>query len=125
MFRIHIKRIIPLDKFFVDRVINVWNALPSTVKFTSSLDVFRNSIEKTVFFLVFLSVTCYILHVRYPVTILLNVLGQLLVFLSDLAVLLYSTVLMWMRILLYYWANKMMMVIRLGKYAYFIVMLGK
>jgi len=62
------------------------------------------------------------LHVRYPVTILLNVLGQLLVFLSDLAVLLYSTVLMWMRILLYYWANKMMMVIRLGKYAYFIVL---
>jgi len=30
----------------------------------------------------------------YPVTVLLNVLGQLLVFLSDLAVLLFSTALM-------------------------------
>ena len=31
--------------FFVDRVINVWNALPSTTNF-ASLNVFRNSIEK-------------------------------------------------------------------------------
>ena len=48
-------------------------------------------------------------YVAYPVTVLLNVLGQLLVFLSDLAVLLFSTVLMLMYILLYYWAYKMMM----------------
>ena len=33
------------QKFFVDRVIYVWNALPSTVNFTS-LNVFRNSTEK-------------------------------------------------------------------------------
>ena len=33
------------QKFFVDRVINVWNALPSTINF-SSLNVFRNSTEK-------------------------------------------------------------------------------
>ena len=33
------------QKFFVDRVINVWNALPSTTNF-ASLNVFRNSIEK-------------------------------------------------------------------------------
>ena len=33
------------QKFFVERVINVWNALPSTVNFTS-LNVFRNSVEK-------------------------------------------------------------------------------
>ena len=38
-----------------------------------------------------------------------NVLGQLLVFLSDLAVLLFQIVFMQMCILLYYWANKMMM----------------
>jgi len=46
----------------------------------------------------------------YPVggvlTVLLHVLGQLLVFLSDLAVLHFKIVLMC--ILLYYWANKMM-----------------
>ena len=45
----------------------------------------------------------------YPVAVLLNVLGQLLVFLSDLAVLLFSGVLMLMFILLYCLANKMMM----------------
>jgi len=47
----------------------------------------------------------------YPVTVLLHVLGQLLVSLSDLAVLLFSTVSMQMCILLYYniGANKMMM----------------
>ena len=45
----------------------------------------------------------------YPVAVLLNVLGQLLVFLSDLAVLLFSVVLMLMFILLYCLANKMMM----------------
>jgi len=33
------------QKFFVDRVINVWNTLPSTINF-ASLNVFRNSIEK-------------------------------------------------------------------------------
>ena len=33
------------QKFFVDKVINVWNALPSTTNF-ASLNVFRNSIEK-------------------------------------------------------------------------------
>ena len=33
------------QKFFVDKVINVWNALPSTANF-ASLNVFRNSIEK-------------------------------------------------------------------------------
>jgi len=33
------------QKFFVDRVINVWNALPSTTNF-ASLNVFRNSIKK-------------------------------------------------------------------------------
>ena len=33
----------------VDRVINVWNALPSTANCTS-LNFFKNSIEKTVFF---------------------------------------------------------------------------
>jgi len=47
----------------------------------------------------------------YPVTVLLHVLGQLLVFLSDLAVLLFSIVSMQTRILLYYWADKMMMMI--------------
>ena len=47
----------------------------------------------------------------YPANVLLHVLGQLLVFLSDLAVLLFSTVLMQMCILLYYWADKMMMMI--------------
>jgi len=45
----------------------------------------------------------------YPVTVLLHVLGQLLVFLLDFAVLLFPIVLMQMCILLYYWANKMMM----------------
>jgi len=36
-----------MDKlqFFVDRVTNVWNALPSTTNF-AALNVFRNSIEK-------------------------------------------------------------------------------
>jgi len=33
------------QNFFVDRVMNVWNALPSTVNF-ASLNVFRNSTEK-------------------------------------------------------------------------------
>jgi len=42
----------------------------------------------------------------YQVTVLLHVLGQLLVFLSDLAVLLFSIVLMLMCILLYYWEIK-------------------
>jgi len=42
----------------------------------------------------------------YPVTVLLHVLGQPLVFLSDLAVLLFSIVLMLMCILLYYWEIK-------------------
>jgi len=41
----------------------------------------------------------------YPATVLLHVLGQLLVFLSDLAVLLFSIVSMQMCILLYYWAR--------------------
>ena len=36
------------QKFFVDRVINVWNALPSTTNF-ASLNVFKNSIEKVDF----------------------------------------------------------------------------
>ena len=36
------------QKFFVDRVINVWNALPSTVNF-SKLSVFRSSIAKVDF----------------------------------------------------------------------------
>ena len=36
------------QKFFVDRVINAWNALPSTTNF-ASLNVFRNSIEKVDF----------------------------------------------------------------------------
>jgi len=36
------------QKFFVDRVINVWNALSSTANF-ASLSVFRNSIEKVDF----------------------------------------------------------------------------
>ena len=35
------------QKFFVDRVINVWNALPSTTNF-ASLNVFRNSIERLI-----------------------------------------------------------------------------
>ena len=33
------------QKFFVDRVINVWNLLPCTTNF-ASLNVFRNTIEK-------------------------------------------------------------------------------
>jgi len=33
------------QRFFVDRVINVWNALPSTVNFTS-LNILRNSFEQ-------------------------------------------------------------------------------
>ena len=37
------------QKFFVDRVVNVWNALPSTVNF-STLTAFRNSIDKVDFF---------------------------------------------------------------------------
>jgi len=36
------------QKFYVDRVINVWNALPSTVNF-SKLSVFRSSIAKVDF----------------------------------------------------------------------------
>ena len=36
------------QKFFVDRVISVWNALPSTVNF-SKLSVFRSSIAKVDF----------------------------------------------------------------------------
>jgi len=50
----------------------------------------------------------------YPVTVLLNVLGQLLMFLWDF-VLLFQIVLMYVCIMLYYWANKMMMMIRFGK----------
>ena len=42
----------------------------------------------------------------YPVTVLLNVLGQLLVFLLSCSS---KIVFMQMYILLYYWANKMMM----------------
>jgi len=42
----------------------------------------------------------------YPVTVLLNVLGQLLVFLPSCSS---KIVFMQMYILLYYWANKMMM----------------
>jgi len=36
------------QKFFVDKVINVWNALPSTTNF-ASLNVFRNIMEKVDF----------------------------------------------------------------------------
>ena len=36
------------QKFFADRVVNVWNALPSTVNF-STLTAFRNSINKVDF----------------------------------------------------------------------------
>jgi len=48
----------------------------------------------------------------HPVTVLLNVLGQLLVFLSDLDV---RIVFMQMCILLYYSANKMMMMMNAEK----------
>jgi len=37
------------QKFFVDRVINVWNTLPSTTNF-ASLNVFGHSIEKIDFY---------------------------------------------------------------------------
>jgi len=54
----------------------------------------------------------------YPVNVLIYVLVQLLVFLSDLAVLLFSTVLMYMCKLLYYWANKMMMMMMMMKFTH-------
>jgi len=50
----------------------------------------------------------------YPVSVLLHVVGQLLVFLSDLAVLLFSIVLMLIYVLLYPWANKIMMIYKIG-----------
>ena len=56
----------------------------------------------------------------YPVTVLLHVLGQLLVFLSDLAVRLFSTVLMKICILLYYWANKMTMMMMIDASSFFL-----
>ena len=46
----------------------------------------------------------------HPVTVFIERFRQLLVFLSDLAVLLFKIVFMQMCILLYYWANTMMMI---------------
>ena len=40
-------------KIFVDRVINVWNALPSTVNFTS-LNVFGLAMKRLIFLVFFL-----------------------------------------------------------------------
>ena len=41
------------QKIFVDRVINVWNALPSTVNFTS-LNVFGLAMKRLIFLVFFL-----------------------------------------------------------------------
>ena len=64
------------QKFFVDRVINVWNALPSTTNF-ASLNVFRNSIEKIDLssFLVcniFICVTVFIERFRAAVSVFIG-----------------------------------------------------
>ena len=64
------------QKFFVDRVINVWNALPSTVNFTS-LHVFRNSINK-IDFSSFLVCNKYFTCVIEYVPVFFHVFGQLL-----------------------------------------------
>ena len=50
----------------------------------------------------------------HPVTVFIERLGQLLVFLSDLAVLLFKIVFMQMCILLYYSANKLMMMMMMN-----------
>jgi len=77
------------QKFFVDRVINVWSALPSTTNF-ASLNVLGMALKRLIC-LLFLVRNIFICVIEYAPSdlFLLNVLGQLLVFLSDLAVLLF------------------------------------
>ena len=77
------------QKFFVDRVINVSNALPSTTNF-ASLNVLEIALKRLIC-LVFLVCNIFICVIKYAPSdcFVLIVLGQLLVLLSDLAVLLF------------------------------------
>jgi len=70
-------------------VINVWNALPSIPNF-ASLNVLGIALKRLIC-LVFLVCNVSIRVIEYAPSdcFLLNVLGQLLVFISDLAVLLF------------------------------------
>ena len=76
------------QQFFVDRVINVWNALPSTANF-ASLNVLGIAFKRLIS-PVFLVCNIFICVIEYaPSDCFIERLGQLLVFLSDLAVLLF------------------------------------
>ena len=99
------------QKFFVDRVINVWNALPSTVNF-ASLNVLGTALKRLIslvfsFVIFYLcdKIICFITRFRAADSVLVEPCCP--AFLNFLS--------MQMCILLYYWANKMIMMMKMWR----------